>query len=106
MRTPHRIQVESAYVECPMCPATFIGKTANGQTVYARYRFGVLSVRLDPRDPPPYRGAWGIVLMESHLGENDDGHMTYAELREHSKNVVTWPDDLSERPEDILDPSS
>lgn len=106
MRKPHRIQVESAYVECPMCPTTIVGRAASGQTLYARYRFGVLSVRFDPRDPAPFNGAWGLVLMEAQLGEADDSILEYEEIREHSKNVVTWPDELSERPEDTPDPSS
>lgn len=105
MRKPHRIQVETAYVECPFCPATYIGRTYNGQTVYARYRSGVLSVRFDPRSPAPHGGAWGLVLMEGQFADADDGHMTYAELRERSQNVVNWPEELSQHPPDEGDTS-
>lgn len=98
MSRSQKIIVTTAYMECPMCPSTYIGTTATGHTVYARYRFGSLSVRLDPRNPAPYGGAWGLTLMEAHLGEPDDGHMDYAEMREHSKNLVSWPAELSPRP--------
>jgi len=98
MRNHHRIDVVTAYVECPMCPATYIGITATSHTVYARYRYGCLSVRLDPRNPAPFGGAWWLTIMEAHFGEPDDGHMHYDELREHTKNLVEWPAELSPRP--------
>lgn len=81
-----------------MCPATYIGFTATWHTVYARYRFGWLSVRIDPRNPAPFGGAWGLTLMQAHLGDPDDGVMDYDELREHTKNLVEWPAVLSHRP--------
>lgn len=97
-RKVHRIEIASAWVECPFCPTIIVGRTPAGQTVYARYRSGILSVRFDPRSPAPHGGVWGLVLLEGQYGEANDGHMTYDELKEHSANVVAWPDDLSPQP--------
>lgn len=100
MSNPKKIIVATAHIQCPMCPTTIIGNTATGLTVYARYRWGCLSVRVDPRDPAPHGGAWGLIIYEAQLGESDDGVMEYEELRNHTQNVVEWPDQHSPRPTD------
>lgn len=98
MSNSEKIIVVTAHMDCLMCPSVYIGRTASGMTVYARYRFGRLSVRLDPRDPPPNRGVWGLRILESDIGESMDSVLDYDELREITQNVVDWPEQLSERP--------
>ncbi len=98
MSTSEKISVESVYIECPFHPTIFIGRSTNGLVVYARYRSGCLSVRIDPRTPAPFSGAWGLTIHESIIGDTDDGIMSYDELREHTKKIVVWPAVLSQRP--------
>lgn len=47
MTAPRKITVTTAQYECLMCPTIISGKTEEGWTVYARYRWGLLSVRLE-----------------------------------------------------------
>lgn len=85
---------------CGMCPSIFIGKTADGTTVYARYRWGLLSIRLDPREPAPIGGAGGVWIHTKQVDPDElDGCMTFDELKEHTAEVVSWPDELTSRSE-------
>lgn len=89
-----------------MCPTTIIGKTSDGLTVYVRYRWGMLSVRLDPRDPAPNYGSEGAwVLREQIDPKGLDGCMTFDELKEHTADFIVWPTELSPRTFDEDDPT-
>ena len=103
MSNSKKIMVTTAYVECPMFPTTIVGRSTGGLTVYARYRSGCLTVRVDPRDPAPFKGAWGLQIHESIIGESDDGIMTYDELKTLTCNQVEWPDQLNRRLPDEVD---
>jgi hypothetical protein len=93
-----KIIVTVAAVECRMCPTIVTGRTANGCTVYARYRWGQLSVRLDPRDPAPDGGAAGVWILQTQIDpEGLDGYMRYEELIEHTSEIIEWPVELSPR---------
>lgn len=84
-----KIIVTVATVECRMCPTIFTGRTADGCTVYARYRWGQLSVRLDPRHPAPDGGAGGTWILERQIDpEGLDGCMTYEELMQHTADTL------------------
>lgn len=96
MSQTEKITVTNAYMDCFMCPTTIIGRTFDGSTVYARYRWGHLSIRLDHRDPPPHGGASGKWIMEKQLDPTGlGGCLDYAELREITAHIVEWPDELS-----------
>lgn len=105
MSQTEKIIVITAIMECCMCPTTFTGRTADGCTIYARYRWGILSVRIDPRDPAPHGGAGGVWILEKQLDEEGlDGWLEFDELREHTAEIIEWPDDLSPRPPDDSEP--
>lgn len=96
MNPPGKIIVTTAHLEFPLCPAVYVGRTNDGATVYARYRWGRLSVRLDHRDPPILGGAAGRWIIDEQLDPNGlDGSLEYDTLREITADIITWPDDLT-----------
>lgn len=102
-----KITVISAQMDCLMCPTIFIGKTTEAWTVYARYRWGQLSVRLDPRDPAPNDGAAGRWILEIQLDPNGlDGCISYDTLREITSELVEWPAELTQKNYDEGEESS
>lgn len=90
------IEVLSAQCLCFACPTIYTGKTNDGCTIYARYRWGRLSVRIDPCDNPPHDGAEGRWIFERQLGDEHHGYLDYADLREHTTGLVRWPNELAE----------
>lgn len=85
------IKVTAAHYECVMCPMTIVGKTAGGETIYARYRWGHLSVRIDSRDPPPNGGAEGTWIFSEQIGDEYAGWISYEDLKTHTQHIVEWP---------------
>lgn len=107
MNTPKKIHVTSAQYECPMCPTIIKGETEDGCTVYARYRWGHLSVRVDSRNPAPHSGAAGASIMERQLDpEGLDGWLDYEELRAITANLIIWPAELTPRTYDETNPAT
>jgi len=79
-----------------MCPTIFTGTTADGMTVYARYRWGILSIRIDTRDTPPNGGASGKSIYEKQLDSTGlDGALYYDQLKDLTSDIIDWPDELS-----------
>ena len=70
-----------------------VGKTDTGSTIYVRVRFGHLSMRIDPREDPPFGGAAGKWVFEAEVG---DGAYTawidYDELRDLTSEHIEWPE--------------
>ncbi len=98
MSQTEKIVVIEAYTECFACPTIIIGKTSDGWAVYARYRWGQLSVRVDPSEPAPLDGAMGCWIVEKQLDpEGLDGWLDYETLREITAEIMVWPDELSPR---------
>jgi hypothetical protein len=104
MNPPGKITVVSASRENLLCPTLIVGITDDGSTVYARYRFGRLSIRIDDRDPAPNGGAEGRRVYEEKLDPQGlDGCLDYAELRELTAGWIDWPDELIPRKIDADD---
>lgn len=104
MSTTERIIVVTAHMEFPLCPTIFVGVTNDGCTVYCRYRWGRLSVRIDPRDPPPHGGAAGEWILDQQIDPNGlDGDMSYEQLQTLTADLIEWPAELSEKPYDEND---
>jgi hypothetical protein len=96
MNPPEKIILVSATLEFPLCPTVFSGRTADGATVTARYRWGRLSVRLDDRDPPILGGAAGRWIVERQIDPNGlDGCMSYEDLQKLTADWIEWPAELS-----------
>lgn len=92
------IKVVEAHYHMHLCPMVIIGRAEDGSTVYVRYRWGHLSVRIDPRDPPPHNGAEGTWVFTKQIGEPYDGWITYEELISVTKGEIEWPADLEDPP--------
>lgn len=79
-----------------MCPTLIAGTTTEGETVYARYRWGRLTVRLDPHHPAPHGGAAGVWIMVKQLDpEGLAGCISYEEIREITDEIIAWPDEIT-----------
>lgn len=79
---------------CGACPAQWEGETADGRSVYVRYRWGCLRVSFGPTVMDAVRGddeSGDDIAME--LGDGFDGTLTMKELREATADKVTWPSD-------------
>lgn len=104
MSTTQKIKVVTAYMEFPLCPTVVVGITADGWTVYCRYRWGHLSVRLDPRDPPPLGGAAGRWILNQQIDPGGlDGSMEYEELQALTADLIEWPAELTPKTYDDND---
>ena len=90
------IKVVSAHCICVACPTTYTGKTDDGCTIYARYRWGNLSVRIDDSPNPELEGAAGCEILAKTIGHGVHGYLSYADLRQHTAGLVEWPDELTE----------
>jgi hypothetical protein len=100
------IKIISAQCISVACPSTFTGTTAAGQTVYARYRCGHLSVRIDDAHEPRHGGAAGSSILEVTIGHELHGWLSYADLRQHTAGLVEWPDEPTEPdPGSVADPT-
>jgi hypothetical protein len=86
------IRVISLHYECHLCPMVLAGKTDTGATIYARYRWGHLTVRIDPREAPPFGGAAGAWIFAAQIGDDLEGWITYDRLREVTKGLIEWPE--------------
>jgi hypothetical protein len=99
-----KIIVTTAHMECCMCPTIISGTTDDGWTVYCRYRWGMLSIRLDPRDSPPHGGAAGQWLMVKQIDPAGlNGCLDYEEIRELTADIIDWPDELTPKVHDEND---
>lgn len=70
---------------CMACPSQWDIYTEDGQYIYARYRFGRLSVVLNAFTDNEE------VLLEKEIGDKYDGDMTTGELKMHTSNILEWP---------------
>lgn len=104
MSATEKIIVVTAHMEFPLCPTVFIGTTVDGWTVYCRYRWGRLSVRVDLRDPPPHGGAAGRWIVDKQIDPTGiEGDMSYDELRTLTAEIIGWPAELTAKPYDEND---
>ena len=75
------------------CPNTYTGKTDDGSTVYVRYRWGHLSVRVQPAGVDDgLDGAEGESILEVDFGGQYDGMLDYSDLRALTHGLIQWPE--------------
>ena len=74
------IRVTEVEQTCWACPSQWEGTTAGGQYVYARYRFGRLTVSCEGRE-----------VFAKTAGDEWDGVLGYDELKAHTGGVLVWP---------------
>ena len=100
------IKLVSANCISIACPTTYVGKSAEGLTVYARYRWGLLSVRIDDSPEPECEGAAGWEILQKTIGHEFDGWLNYSDLRQHTADLVEWPDEPNKPdPSPVVDPT-
>jgi hypothetical protein len=61
------------------CPTQWDGETTNGEKVYIRYRWGVLTVDID-----------GEEVFSAKAGKEFDGIMGDEEMKELTKPIIEW----------------
>lgn len=80
------------------CPNTYSGITAEGETIFVRYRWGHLSIRLQPRGLiDDSEGSNGESIFELDYGGPFDGMLNYSELRELTEKIIQWPNECHEK---------
>jgi hypothetical protein len=70
---------------CSGCPTQFEGEAETGESLYIRYRWGYLELRV---------GGIGAVYSEDIAGDGISGVLTEAQVREQLKGVLDWPEGL------------
>lgn len=78
-----RYKVRHCIQTCSACPSQWDISTNKGEYIYARYRWGVLTVTLDP---------WkdDVVLYTERHGDGLDGVMDTSEMKRHTASVLDW----------------
>jgi hypothetical protein len=77
-----KIKVVKAVRTCDSCPAQWSAWDKKGFYIYARYRYGYLSIKQN-----------GIEIFGKDIGGGLDGSMSFAELKQHTKKTIKWPDE-------------
>lgn len=78
---------------CDSCPAQWEGETSDGQQVYIRYRWGYLSVKVDPDYAVGYRAE---EVVSERLGDNLDGSLSFAQLKKACKGKIQFAKGICE----------
>lgn len=78
-----RLRESTLALQCSACPTAWDVQTEGGRAAYIRYRYGSLSVNLATTD-----GFWRV--WEKQVGEDLDGVMSEAEMREHLAGIVVF----------------
>ncbi len=74
-------------------PNTFSGITTEGDTIFARYRWGHLSIRFQAAGiDDDSDGSTGISIFETDHGESFTGFLDYDELRSLTREIIQWPE--------------
>ncbi len=93
MTTTHNtlIRVATARQTCYACPSQWEGHTPEGREVYARYRWGHLSVYVS-REPGGNAIRDGEVVFSRDLaGDGMSGVLNSDGLRTATAGVIAWP---------------
>lgn len=87
------IIVTSVAQKWSAAPNIFAGTTADGGTIYARYRWGHLSIRIQPAGVDDGTdGAAGTSIFEIDYGGQYDGHIDYQAIRNLTRSLIEWPE--------------
>jgi hypothetical protein len=82
---------------CIACPSQWEGTLNDGRAIYARYRYGELSVGVGNDVNEAVRnGMSDQALYADHIGDGLDGFMDFQELKVHLHGLLEFPADLVE----------
>lgn len=79
-----KYKVKHCIMTCSACPSQWDIYTDDDEYIYARYRWGRLTLTLNP-----YQGN-SEELFRKGIGDGLDGVMETTELVEHTKSVLDW----------------
>jgi hypothetical protein len=80
---------------CAACPSQWEGALEDGRVIYARYRWGELSVGIgNDIDEAVHNGWTDGALFGDYVGDGFDGYMDFEELRVHLHELLEFPADL------------
>ena len=86
------LTVKTCVQTCTWVPSQWEGVTTDGRPVYARYRYGYLSVRVGrPGQTVDEAITSGRPIVGRAIGDALDGCMTYHDLKRHTRGAVQWP---------------
>ena len=89
------IRVAEAVETCAGCPAQWEGRTDDGRRIYARYRFGCLTVGVGRTHDEAVRAAMGGpsdgCLVDLVHGDEYDGFMSQYTLADLTAHLIEWP---------------
>jgi hypothetical protein len=94
---------------CTACPSQWEGTLDDGRGIYARFRWGELSVGVGKDVKDAIESSWGDkALFQEHVGDGLDGFMDFEALRSHLYGLLDFPDELEvENERDLeLDPEA
>jgi len=81
---------------CFACPSQWEGKTEDGHTIYIRYRWGHLSVRVSYSTSEDISDAvMGKEIISLSYGDGMSGVMSYEELKYLCRDVLELPDEVN-----------
>src|SRR6266576_2343055 len=78
---------------CTAFPAQWHGMTDDGRQIYARYRWGWLSVRLgEIGDEAEFAAVDGPEIFAREINPPYGGELTYDELKLFTEGQIDWPE--------------
>ena len=87
------ITIEKLTKTCDACPSQWEGVTDAGKAVYVRYRWGYLSISIgDTLTQAIRREGPENSVFEKAIVNSLDGFITYDELKEHTRGIISWPE--------------
>lgn len=79
-----KYKVKSCKQTCSACPSQWVIYTEDGEYIYARYRWGRLTLTLNPFQVN------GEEFYRETVGDGLDGVLDTLELVEHTKSILDW----------------
>jgi hypothetical protein len=80
---------------CIACPSQWEGTLEDGRAIYARYRYGELSIGVgNDVDEAVRNGMSDQALYTDHIGDGLDGFMDLQELKVHLHGLLEFSPDL------------
>jgi len=83
------ITVTSIRKTCNACPSQWEGTIDDGRVIYARYRWGTLTIVLGKTLGEALRSPH---IYEADLGDDLDGLLSYDQLKHHTARFIRWPE--------------
>lgn len=77
---------------CFACPSQWEGYTDDDRSIYVRYRWGFLSVRIgSPGDKSEFAGVRGKEILRKQLGDSYLGFLDYEDLVKATSEIIQFP---------------